>query len=151
MKLRDYIRENADREIVDVDALEKCLKPKKQETDIEKIAVDPSKIGPTITVKDTTKQLNPDHYKSGKLQVIEQMMIVFGPNKVANFCEVNAFKYHARAGLKGDASLDHKKADWYIRLYDRLKAFRGIDEEQALEALREFLREEEEKNGRNSD
>lgn len=37
MKLRDYIRENADREIVDIEALEKCLKPKKQKTihDIE--------------------------------------------------------------------------------------------------------------------
>lgn len=118
---------------------------KKQETDIEKIVVDPSKIGPTITVKDTTdKQLNPDHYKVGKLQAIEQMIIVFGPSKVANFCEVNAFKYHARAGLKGDASLDHKKADWYMRAYDRLKMFGCMDGEKALEALREFLKEENE-------
>ena len=109
------------------------------------ISVDPSKIGPMITVKDTTdKQLNPDHYRSGKLQTIEQMIIVFGPSKVANFCEVNAFKYHARAGLKGDASLDHKKADWYMRLYDRLKMFGSMDGEKALEALREFLKEEEE-------
>lgn len=123
---------------------------KDEVADLKKIVVDPSKIGPTITVKDTTdKQLNPDHYKVGKLQAIEQMMIVFGPSKVANFCEVNAFKYHARAGLKGDASLDHKKADWYLRLANALgdadTVFLGMN------LLKEFLKEEEEKNGRNSD
>ena len=95
--------------------------------------------------KKSEDPINPDHYKAGKLQTIEQMMIVFGPNKVASFCEVNAFKYHARAGLKGDAVMDHKKADWYMRLYDRLKVFGCMDSEKALEALREFLKEEEEK------
>lgn len=118
---------------------------KKEKVKLEKITIDPSKIGPTITVKNTDKQLNPDHYKAGKLQTIEQMIIVFGPNKVASFCEVNAFKYHARAGLKGDAVLDHKKADWYMRLYDLLKVFGCMDGEKALEVLREFLKEEEEK------
>lgn len=124
---------------------------KKEKVELEKIAVDPSKIGPTITIKNISDKLNPDHYKVGKLQAIEQMLITYGVNAVSSFCKLNVYKYHARAGLKGDASLDHKKADWYMRLYDRLKAFRSIDEEQALEALREFLREEEEKNGRNSD
>lgn len=114
-----------------------------KKVELENIAVYLYEIGPTITVKDTTdKQLNPDHYKVGKLQAIEQMMIVFGPSKVANFCEVNAFKYHARAGLKGDASLDHKKADWYMRLYDLLKVFGCMDGEKALKALREFLKED---------
>lgn len=98
-----------------------------------------------IKPTDPAEQLNPDHYKAGKLQAIEQMIIVFGPNKVANFCEVNAFKYHSRAGLKGDAILDHKKADWYMRLYDRIKVLDRMDDEEALEALREFLKEEEEK------
>lgn len=120
---------------------------REEEKECKKIAVDPSKIGPTITVKNATdKQLNPDHYKAGKLQTIEQMMIVFGPNKVASFCEVNAFKYHARAGLKGDAVMDHKKADWYMRLYDRLKGFGCMDSENALVALRDFLKEEEKEN-----
>lgn len=117
---------------------------KKQETDLEKIAIDPSKIGPTITVKED-KRLNPDHYKVGKLQAIEQMIIVFGPNRVANFCEVNAFKYHARAGLKGNAVLDHKKADWYMRLYERLIKYSSDQTAEALDSVREFLREETEK------
>ncbi|WP_305153368.1 DUF3310 domain-containing protein [uncultured Dubosiella sp.] len=125
---------------------------KKEKIELEKIVVDPSKIGPTITVKDTSdKQLNPDHYKSGKLQVIEQMLIVFGLDAVKTFCLLNAFKYHSRAGLKGSAIIDHQKADWYMRLYDRLKLLDHMDDEKALEVLREFLREEEEKNGRNSD
>lgn len=118
---------------------------KNEKVELEKIAADPSKIGPTITVKDTTdKQLNPDHYKAGKLQVIEQMLIMYGVNAVSSFCKLNVYKYHARAGLKGDASMDHKKADWYMRLYDRLKSFGSMDGEKALEALREFLKEKNE-------
>lgn len=94
-------------------------------------------------IKAESDPINPDHYKTGKLQVIEQMMIIFGPPKVASFCEVNAYKYHARAGLKGDAATDHKKADWYMRLYERLEKFGVMDREKAMEALRDFLREEE--------
>lgn len=117
-----------------------------KKVELEKIAADPSKIGPMITVKDTTdKQLNPDHYRSGKLQIIEQMLILFGLDAVKTFCLLNAFKYHSRAGLKGDAILDHKKADWYMRLYDRIKVLDRMDDEEALEALRGFLKEEEEK------
>ena len=120
---------------------------KKEKVKLEKITIDPSKIGPTITVKNATdKQLNPDHYKAGKLQTIEQMMIVFGPNKVASFCEVNAFKYHARAGLKGDAVLDHKKADWYMRLYERLSKYSSGQTDKALEEVRKFSKEEEKEN-----
>lgn len=38
MNLKDYIELNGEREIIDIEALEKCLKPKKQKTiyDIEK-------------------------------------------------------------------------------------------------------------------
>ena len=94
--------------------------------------------------KKSEDPVNPDHYKAGKLQTIEQMMIVFGPNKVAGFCEVNAFKYHARAGLKGDAVMDHKKADWYMRLYERLSKYSSGQTDKALEEVRKFLKEEEE-------
>lgn len=96
-------------------------------------------------IKAESDPINPDHYKTGKLQVIEQMMIIFGPARVANFCEVNAYKYHARAGLKGDAAEDHKKADWYMRLYERLEKFGCTDGEKAMDALREFLEKEKEK------
>ena len=92
--------------------------------------------------KKSEDPVNPDHYKAGKLQTIEQMMIVFGPNKVASFCEVNAFKYHARAGLKGDAVMDHKKADWYMRLYKEIRYCDNIA--SGLNRMKDFFKKEEE-------
>ena len=136
MNLKEYIEINGEREIVDIEALEKCLaKPNPKTTEPIKVESDP---------------INPDHYKAGKLQTIEQMIIAFDPFTVARFCEVNSYKYHARAGLKGDAVLDHKKADWYMRLYERLIKYSRGQIAEALDSVREFLREEEEeKNGRN--
>jgi hypothetical protein len=53
--------------------------------------------------------VNPDHYKSHPsgvecIQVTEHM----------NFCLGNALKYIWRAGLKGDAVEDLRKARWYL-------------------------------------
>lgn len=87
--------------------------------------------------------INPDHYKAGKMQVIEQMMALFGVKQTANFCKLNAYKYQARAGLKGDAVLDHEKADWYMRLYDKI--VESPTQTMAMNLLKEFL-EEEQKN-----
>jgi hypothetical protein len=50
---------------------------------------------------------NPSHYKSHPsecIQVTEHM----------NFCLGNAVKYIWRAGLKGDALEDLRKARWYL-------------------------------------
>lgn len=52
---------------------------------------------------------NPNHYRSHPsgieaIQVTEHM----------NFCLGNAMKYIWRAGLKGDAIEDLKKARWYL-------------------------------------
>lgn len=54
--------------------------------------------------------INPNHYRSHPsgvecIQVTEHM----------NFCIGNAIKYLWRAGQKGDAVEDLKKAEWYIR------------------------------------
>lgn len=54
--------------------------------------------------------INPAHYRSHPsgvevIEIVEHM----------DFCVGNAFKYVARAGLKGDVSEDLNKADWYIR------------------------------------
>lgn len=53
--------------------------------------------------------INPNHYRSHPsgieaIQVTEHM----------NFCIGNAMKYLWRAGLKGDAVEDLRKARWYI-------------------------------------
>jgi hypothetical protein len=59
--------------------------------------------------KDTPDPTNPSHYKSHPsgiecVQVTEHM----------NFCLGNAVKYIWRAGLKGDALEDLRKARWYL-------------------------------------
>jgi hypothetical protein len=56
-----------------------------------------------------TDNINPDHYRSHPsgvecIQVTEHL----------NFCIGNAIKYLWRAGLKGDAVEDLRKAAWYI-------------------------------------
>ena len=47
---------------------------------------------------------HPAHYKrKGRRECIDEMIEIYGPKDVIAFCELNAFKYEYRAGLKGDA------------------------------------------------
>jgi hypothetical protein len=69
-------------------------------------------IVPTITVE--SDPINPDHYKKGSMETIDQMLTLFGSAKVKAFCELNAFKYRMRAGHKSkNIEEDIKKAMWY--------------------------------------
>jgi len=71
--------------------------------------------------------VNPDHYRSHPsgiecIQITEHM----------NFCLGNAFKYIWRAGLKGDAIEDLKKARFYIdREIARLEERRSYESTRA--------------------
>lgn len=57
---------------------------------------------------------HPQHYqREGRKECIVEMIEEFGALAVYYFCRVNAFKYEYRAGLKGDAEEDLKKAQWY--------------------------------------
>lgn len=59
-------------------------------------------------------RINPDYYKRGSVETIDQMITLFGSEKVKSFCELNAFKYRMRAGHKSDnIEEDIKKAMWY--------------------------------------
>ena len=64
---------------------------------------------------------HPSHYKNGKYEAIDIMIDIFGKDKVANFCELNAFKYLWRANNKGTDIQDKKKAIWYLNKYIELK------------------------------
>lgn len=64
---------------------------------------------------------HPEHYHNGKFECIEVMLDVFGKDKVADFCELNAFKYLWRADNKGTDIQDKKKAIWYLNKYIELK------------------------------
>lgn len=61
------------------------------------------------------EQVNsPSHYNAQSIEVIEMMERIWGQEALMVFCEMNAFKYRMRAGLKGeDPQEDLKKAAWY--------------------------------------
>lgn len=67
----------------------------------------------TDTDKPKEQVDHPEHYSFGGLEVIEMMVQCFGWGAVMEFCYMNAFKYRMRAGKKGDAMQDIRKAEWY--------------------------------------
>jgi hypothetical protein len=64
---------------------------------------------------------HPIHYNSYSVEVIDMMVAIWGNAKVADFCEINAFKYRMRAGLKGDSITDMKKEAWYLAKANELR------------------------------
>jgi len=58
--------------------------------------------------------VNPDHYK-GKLETIDMIQATLPRTEFVGFCMGNALKYLSRAGKKGLADTDIRKAIWYLR------------------------------------
>ena len=58
--------------------------------------------------------INPDHYKVGGIETIDYIQAKLTPEEFAGFCRGNALKYISRAGHKGDAAEDTRKAIWYL-------------------------------------
>ena len=65
---------------------------------------------------------HPKHYQGNKYECIDVMTDVFGKEKTAAFCELNAFKYQWRADKKGASLQDKKKAIWYLNKYLKLNS-----------------------------
>lgn len=58
---------------------------------------------------------HPHHYtQSCSLECIDVMVVIFGVEKVIDYCLINAFKYMWRFKDKGGME-DLDKADWYLR------------------------------------
>lgn len=69
---------------------------------------------------------HPNHYnRDGSMECIEEMLLLFGVEKVKAFCICNAWKYRYRAADKNGAE-DLKKSDWYIAKYNELSGDRNI-------------------------
>jgi hypothetical protein len=71
----------------------------------------------------TQEKVRPSHYvRSGK-DVWQMMIDVYGKEAFINFCEINAFKYRMRAGLKETESIveDIEKAKWYENKANELR------------------------------
>ena len=65
---------------------------------------------------------NPEHYKHGTFEVIDEMLLVFGPDRTYDFCIMNAWKYISRAPYKGNMKQDMDKADRYIQMAHQILA-----------------------------
>lgn len=63
---------------------------------------------------------HPPHYTQGGMECIDEMVLIFGKQAVANFCVCNAWKYRKRAMFKnGQEDID--KSDWYINKFKELR------------------------------
>lgn len=56
----------------------------------------------------------PSHYKHGTFETIDEMLIVFGPQKTYDYCVITAWKYRARAGYKNNFEQDMAKANQFL-------------------------------------
>lgn len=86
---------------------------------------DPKIEWPVAGQEDPVKQ--PSHYKHGKYEVIDEMLLAFGPQRTYDFCIMNAWKYRSRALYKGNCEQDMAKADQYMSMAKEI-----IDNNQAL-------------------
>lgn len=68
----------------------------------------------------------PDHYKHGTFEVIDELVMVFGLEATINFCLMNAWKYRARAPFKGKPEQDMEKADRYMQYAHDLLMMKSI-------------------------
>ena len=75
------------------------------------------------TTEPTYDHINPDHYKQSGKEVIDMMVDIWGKEAVATHCEITAFKYRMRLGLKPDQPIerDIEKAKWYEAKAKELK------------------------------
>ena len=64
---------------------------------------------------DNYDYINPAHYQTGSKEVWQMMVDIWGKDAYISYCEMNAFKYRQRLGLKPDQPVerDLDKARWY--------------------------------------
>lgn len=67
--------------------------------------------------------VNPEHYKRGSMEVIDMMKLLWGTEALMLHCEMSAFKYRMRAGIKPDQPIerDLEKARWYDERVKKLR------------------------------
>lgn len=69
--------------------------------------------------------INPSHYCSGSIETIDKMVRIWGKEATATHCEMCAFKYRERIGLKPDQPVEREleKIKWYE---NKAKELRGV-------------------------
>lgn len=95
-------------------SLENVMKWRREEFELVFEPVEPAE----DAVKD------PSHYQHGTFEVIDEMVIMFGMEKTIAFCQLNAWKYRARAPYKNNFDEDMAKADRYLEMAYELQQIR---------------------------
>lgn len=93
---------------------EKILQCLRNIKNAQKDAIEPN----TDKVEDTYEMVDhPQHYNNYEYEVIDMMRKIYGDEKTAIFCELNAFKYRMRMGTKPTSPIneDLKKEQWYLK------------------------------------
>lgn len=68
---------------------------------------------------------SPKHYKQYSTEVIDMMLQIWGVDAVVTYCEINAFKYRMRMGIKDNPiEEDLAKEQWYL---NRAKLLRNSE------------------------
>lgn len=76
-------------------------------------------------IKEQEDMVNdPSHYQHGAFEVIDEMVIMFGMEKTIVFCQLNAWKYRARAPYKNKFEEDMAKANRYLEMAYELQQIR---------------------------
>ena len=57
---------------------------------------------------------HPAHYTQGVIECIDAMRAALGLQGFVDHCRACAIKYSWRAGIKGPAAQDLRKAAWYL-------------------------------------
>ena len=65
--------------------------------------------------------IRPQYYNAYPREVIDIMIDIWGKASVAVFCQINAFKYRMRMGLKDNLSEDMLKEQWYLNKSKELR------------------------------
>ncbi len=63
---------------------------------------------------------HPSHYNNYPIEVIDMMMAIWGKDATKLWCEMTAFKYRMRVGLKDDIKQDLAKEQWYLNKANEL-------------------------------
>lgn len=113
---------------------------KEKETPKEAEITTTSEDGPAEDKKVPQAQydhINPAHYKRASIETIEKMRRIYGPILTIAYCEMTAFKYRERIGLKPDQPLEQEmgKIRWYENKALELKNQLTEEEARMFETL----------------
>lgn len=95
-------------------------------------------------IQELPNPIRPNHYKSCSIECIDAMILTFGTDAVALFCQINAFKYIWRHKDK-NGLIDLEKASWYIDKAVELGEYNiGIDDYRKMieKSVEEYNAEE---------